>query len=89
MRPDAPSTISKAGALTREPSGKYRVDMAKMRAAADSLAARIITIHGNGDYEGAGQLNAEFGAIGPQLQADLDRLGAKSIPVDIVYQQGG
>jgi hypothetical protein len=81
--------LQKAGAFTREPSGKYRVDMAKMRAAADSLAARIITIQGNGDYEGAGQLNAEFGTIGPQLQADLDRLGAKAIPVDIVYQQGG
>jgi Peptidase family M49 len=78
--------LQKFGAFTREPSGKYRVDMAKMREGADSLAARILRIQGNGDYEGAGALNAEFGAIGPQLQADLDRL--KSIPVDIVYDQG-
>jgi hypothetical protein len=56
--------LQKAGAFTREPSGKYRVDMAKMRAAADSLAARIITIQGNGDYEGAGQLNAGSGRLG-------------------------
>jgi hypothetical protein len=79
--------LQKMGAFTREPSGKYRVDMAKMNAAADSLAARIIRIQGNGDYEDAGRLNAEFGAIGLVLQGDLGRLGAKSIPVDIVYDQ--
>jgi hypothetical protein len=81
--------LQQAGAFAREPSGKYRVDMAKMRAAADSLAARIIRIQGNGDYEHAGRLNAELGSIGPQLQADLNMLGAKAIPVDIVYDQGG
>jgi hypothetical protein len=79
--------LQKMGAFTRQPDGKYRVDMAKMRDAADSLAARIITIQGNGDYEGAGALNAEFGSIGQVLQGDLARLGAKSIPVDIVYDQ--
>jgi hypothetical protein len=79
--------LQKMGAFTREPSGKYRVDMARMRDAADSLAARIIRIQGNGDYEDAGRLNAEFGTIGPVLQGDLDRLGAKAIPVDIVYDQ--
>jgi hypothetical protein len=79
--------LQKFGAFTREPSGKYRVDMAKMRAGADSLAARIIRIQGNGDYEDAGRLNAEFGTIGPVLQGDLNKLGAKSIPVDIVYEQ--
>ena len=36
--------LQKFGAFTREPSGKYRVDMAKMRDGADSLAARIIRI---------------------------------------------
>ena len=79
--------LQKMGAFTREPSGKYRVDMARMRDAADSLAARIIRIQGNGDYEDAGRLNAEFGTIGPVLQGDLARLGAKAIPVDIVYDQ--
>ncbi|MGH7602589.1 MAG: dipeptidyl-peptidase 3 family protein [Gemmatimonadaceae bacterium] len=80
--------LQKFGAFTREPSGKYRVDMAKMRDGADSLSARILRIQGNGDYEAAGAFNAEFGTIGPQLQADLDRLGAKAIPVDIIYDQG-
>ena len=31
---------------------------------------------------------AEKGNVGAQLQADLNRLDAVSIPVDIVYQQG-
>jgi hypothetical protein len=30
---------------------------------------------------------AELGTIGPVLAADLARLGAKAIPVDIVYDQ--
>ena len=63
--------LQKMGAFTREPNGKYRVDMARMRDGADSLAARIIRIQGNGDYEDAGRLNAEFGSIGPVLQGDL------------------
>ena len=79
--------LQKMGAFAREPSGKYRVNMARMRDAADSLAARIIRIQGDGDYEGAGRLNGEFGAIGSVLQGDLDRLAAKLIPVDIVYDQ--
>jgi hypothetical protein len=31
---------------------------------------------------------AEMGAVSPQLQADLDRLAAAAIPVDIVFEQG-
>ncbi|MFL5554977.1 MAG: dipeptidyl-peptidase 3 family protein [Gemmatimonadaceae bacterium] len=80
--------LEKFGAFAREPSGKYRVNMAKMREGADSLSARILRIQGDGDYEGAGRFNAEFGTIGAVLQADLARLGAKAIPVDIVYDQG-
>ncbi len=30
----------------------------------------------------------EMGQVGAQLQADLDRLTEKGIPVDIVYEQG-
>jgi hypothetical protein len=30
----------------------------------------------------------EYGSIRPQLQADLDRLAAAGIPVDIAYEQG-
>ncbi|MEO6528915.1 MAG: M20/M25/M40 family metallo-hydrolase [Gemmatimonadaceae bacterium] len=79
--------LKRMGAFSREPDGKYRVDFARMRAGADSLSRRIITLQGDGDYAGVGALNAELGAIDPVLRSDLDRLGAKGIPVDIVYEQ--
>ena len=43
---------------------------------------------GNGDYEGVAKLVQEKGAIGTQLQADLDRLTELNVPVDIVFDQG-
>ncbi|MDB4916503.1 MAG: Zn-dependent hydrolase [Gemmatimonadetes bacterium] len=79
--------LQRAGAFTRDANGRYRVDFAKMRAGADELSRRILMLQGNGDYAGVVSLNTEFGAISSVLQADLDRLKAKGIPVDIVYDQ--
>jgi hypothetical protein len=79
--------LQNMGAFTREASGKYRVNMAKMREGADALSQRILTIQGDGDYDGAGRFYEELGKIGPVLAADLARLEAKAIPVDIVYDQ--
>jgi len=76
------------GAFTREGDGRYRVDFAKMRQAVDALSREILTLQGNGDYAGVGQLYTQRGVIGPTLQADLARLASKNIPVDIVYEQG-
>lgn len=76
------------GAFTREADGRYRVNFAKMRAAADALSREILTLQGNGDYAGVGQLYTQRGRIGPTLQEDLARLASKNIPVDIVYDQG-
>jgi hypothetical protein len=76
------------GAFAREADGRYRVDFAKMREAADALSRQILTLQGNGDYTGVGELYAQRGVIGPVLQADLARLASKNIPVDIVYDQG-
>ena len=80
--------LERQGAFRREADGKYRVDFAKMRAASDSLSRRILVLQGDGNYAGVGALNSEFGAIGPTLRGDLDRLGAKSIPVDVLFDQG-
>ncbi len=59
-----------------------------MREAMRVLSERILTIQGDGDYEAAGALLEDMGVIGPELQADLDRLGERGIPVDIVFEQG-
>ena len=77
------------GAFTRdEASGTYRVDFDAMRAAVDGLSELILTLQGNGDYDGVDQLMAEMGAVPPGLQDDLDRLDALGIPRDIVFEQG-
>ena len=81
--------FARAGAFTRdEANGTYRVELDAMRRAVDSLSAKLLTIQGDGDYAGAVALLEELGVIGPELQADLDRLSAAGIPVDIVFEQG-
>jgi hypothetical protein len=77
------------GAFVRdEETGTYRVEMDAMRAAMEGLGELILTLQGEGDYEGAGTLLGEKGVVTPGLQADLDRLAEAGIPVDIVYEQG-
>ena len=80
--------LQSLGAFTREANGKYRVDAAKMRAAADALSRDILILQGDGDYAGVGKLYADRGVISSTLQADLARLASKGIPVDLVYEQG-
>jgi hypothetical protein len=71
-----------------EASGTYRVDFERTRDAMNALSERILTLQGDGDYEGVLALMEEYGNIRPQLRADLDRLAEAGIPVDIVYEQG-
>ncbi len=77
------------GAFRRDPeSGRYRVDFDKMTTAINTLAARLLTIQGNGDYAAAKALNAQMGAVDAQLAGDLQRLEQAHIPVDIRFEQG-
>jgi hypothetical protein len=83
------SFLQERGAFTRDSaSGRYRVDFPKMRAAVDSLAGVILRYQGDGDYEGVTRFMSERATIPAGLQRDLDRLGSKGIPVDIVFEQG-
>ena len=76
-------------AFSRDPAtGTYRVRFERMREAIASLSRLILTLQGDGDYEGVGRLVAERGNIGAKLQADLRRLSEAGIPVDIVFEQG-
>ncbi|MFN7117092.1 MAG: dipeptidyl-peptidase 3 family protein [Saprospiraceae bacterium] len=76
------------GAFTRLEDGTYRVDYDKLEAAMQDLSKLILMLQGDGDYNGVAKLVADKGNIGAQLQADLDRLAAANIPVDIVFEQG-
>jgi hypothetical protein len=78
-----------AGAFTRNPeTGSYTVNASQMKEAVNSLAAKIITLQGDGNYDEVKALLGEKGIITPQLQSDLDRVNGKSIPKDIVFEQG-
>ena len=69
-------------------TGTYRVDFDRMQDAMSSLSNLLLTLQGDGNYEGASQLTNEKGVIGAELQADLDRLTQAEIPVDIIFSQG-
>jgi len=78
-----------AGAFSRDDeTGSYRVKVPELEAAVEALSRKLLTLQGDGDYDAVAAFVAEMGEVGPQLQADLDRLAAANIPVDIVYEQG-
>ena len=78
-----------SGAFVRDvETGRYRVDFERMNTAMTDLSRLLLTLQGDGDYEGAKELTEARGIIKPELQADLDRLTRANIPVDITFQQG-
>lgn len=77
------------GAFSRDAAtGTYRVDFDRMATAMTDLSELILTLQGDGDYEGAGQLLTDQGVIFEELEGDLDRLTEAGIAVDIVFEQG-
>jgi hypothetical protein len=77
------------GAFKRDAeTGKYRVDFERMTEATRDLSRLLLTLQGDGDYEGARRLTEEKGVVGSQLQSDLDKLTRAGIPVDIRFDQG-
>lgn len=76
------------GAFTRNADGTYKIDYANMIVAMKDLSSLILTLQGNGDYDGVAKLVAEKGKISDELQSDLDRLSSANIPVDVIYEQG-
>jgi hypothetical protein len=59
-----------------------------MIVAMKDMSNLILTLQGNGDYDGVAKLVNEKGVISNELQADLDRLTEANIPVDVIYEQG-
>ncbi|MCZ6561131.1 MAG: Zn-dependent hydrolase [Gammaproteobacteria bacterium] len=77
------------GAFAKDPdSGRYRVDFERMQESIAALSTVLLTLQGDGDYAGVSRLLLDKGNIGDELQADLDRLAAAGIPVDIEFIQG-
>ncbi len=77
------------GAFVRDvETGRYHVDFERMDSAMTELSRLLLTLQGDGDYDGVKALTESRGIIKAQLQADLDRLTQAQIPVDITFQQG-
>jgi len=77
------------GAFKRdEQTGRYHVDQAAMDESIAGLSRLILTLQGDGDYDGVTAMMGELELIRPSLQSDLDRLTDANIPVDIVFEQG-
>ncbi len=78
-----------SGAFVRDAeTGRYHVDFERMGAAMTDLSRLLLTLQGDGDYQGVVKLTEARGIIESQLQGDLDRLMRADIPVDITFQQG-
>ncbi len=81
--------FSDAGAFSRDSEqGTYRVNVVEFEQAVKDLSRDLLVLQGDGSYDTVSRFVLEKGGVSDQLQADLDRLGAASIPVDIVYKQG-
>jgi len=80
--------FKEAGAFAQNEDGTYKVDFEKMSEAIDSLSELILTIQGDGDYEGVTKLMAEKGVVGKDLEEALNKLNEANIPVDVVWNQG-
>jgi len=76
------------GAFEKTSGGYYKVNYSTFRNAMNELSSVILTLQGNGDKAGVEKLAKEKGVIKPDLQADLNKLKQKAIPVDIVFEQG-
>jgi len=81
--------FAEQGAFTFDPeTGHYAVDADNMSAAVASLSAKILTMQGLGDYEGAQKWFQEQGLISEPLAAALQRIKQANIPVDVTFKQG-
>jgi hypothetical protein len=76
------------GAFTKNEDGTYKVNYEKMEGAMKDLSNLILTLQGNGDYDGVSKLVDEKGKISTDLQKDLDKLSKANIPVDVIFEQG-
>ena len=76
------------GAFVKTERGRYKVNVVKMEQAMNGLSELILTLQGNGDYNGVKKLYADKGTIHSDLQQVLDVLKTKNIPVDVIFKQG-
>ncbi|MBF0162301.1 MAG: Zn-dependent hydrolase, partial [Magnetococcales bacterium] len=78
--------LREKGAFTRNATGRYRVDLARMKAASAELAQHLLRLQGDGDAPGVRALEQQYGKRDEALLADLRRMEGAGIPFDVVFQ---
>ena len=76
------------GAFLQLDNGYYKVNFEEMKIAVEALVGKIISLQGNGDYEGVKAWLEKDGVMSETIRSDLDKVNAAGIPVDIVFKQG-
>ncbi|GAB4168859.1 MAG: hypothetical protein Kow0020_02350 [Wenzhouxiangellaceae bacterium] len=69
-------------------SGRYRVNHDAFARATEGLAARILMLQGDGDYQATADFLARYATMPEFLAGDLARASSTGIPVDIRLIQG-
>jgi hypothetical protein len=83
------SFLEEKGAFLYDPETKtYRVELEKMEPAVRELASILLKFQGDGDYEGLARFQEKYQVVSPRLRESLDRVAAKGVPVDVVFEQG-
>jgi hypothetical protein len=80
--------FAEQGAFTTDADGRYSVDFEAMQGAMRGLAGAILTMQGDGDRDAVQAFWDRWSVAGPGLEAALQQLADRDIPVDIVYRQG-
>jgi hypothetical protein len=73
--------LSERGAITRDASGRYAIDYAKMPAAIAAVAKELLEIEATGDRARAETWFNRYDKMPAELKAALD--AAKDVPVDV------
>ncbi len=70
------------GAIRRDPgSGRFRAEPRRMAQAVGEIAAILLRLEGDGDYEGAQALVRRYGRMPYELEEALERV--RDVPVDL------
>ena len=81
--------FKKMGAYSRDPNTKtYRAHLDRMQAAINELAAQILRLQGDGNYEEAKVLLENYGHPDSDLDEDIQRFEATGNPLEIILEQG-
>ncbi len=73
--------LSERGAISRDASGRYRIDYARMPDALAALTKELLEIEATGDRARAESWFARYGSMPAELRSTLD--AARDIPIDV------